>query len=118
LSWLKCKAPRPFSLPLHMSAIDWPDKQQIELVYELRSSCSNARVSIHALVPRENPHIISSASVFECFNWHEREAAELFGVVFDSHPDPRKLLLDSTYTGFPLRKEYEDPEHEFIKKPY
>lgn len=82
------------------------------------SPACSSRVSIHCRIDRDNPVVASSSSVYPCFAWHEREVAELFGVEFLGHPDPRKLLLDSSYTGYPMRKDYEDPDHEFIKRPY
>ncbi|MDD2942028.1 MAG: NADH-quinone oxidoreductase subunit C [bacterium] len=108
---------KTFSLPLHVNAIDRMSDDKIEVIYALRRADGSEQVNIHTELERSAPVIPSAAEIFPAFNWHEREIAELFGVTFTDHPDPRKLLLDSTYTGFPLRKDYEDAEHEFIKKP-
>ena len=106
-------------LPLFVTAIDWPEKELIELVYLFRSTAlPEWTVSLHTELPRAEPRIASAVSYFDGLAWHERETAELFGVEFTGHPDPRKLLLDSSYPGFPLRKEYEDEAHEFVRRPY
>lgn len=121
ISWFKessaTVANETFSLPLHVNAIDRMSDDKIEVIYALRRADGIGQVNIHTELDRSGPVVPSTAEIFPAFNWHEREIAELFGVTFSNHPDPRKLLLDSTYTGFPLRKDYEDAEHEFIKKP-
>ena len=66
-------------------------------------------------VPREEPVVPSLASVFRAANWNEREAAEMYGIVFESHPDPRKLLLPDDWEGFPMRKDYEIPDHPYLR---
>jgi NADH-quinone oxidoreductase subunit C len=120
LTFLKDERTLNFSWPQHMTAIDWPDKNQLELVYVLRniSSKEGKAISIHIFTDRHKARVPSSAKIFSGFNWHEREVYELYGVEFIDHPDLRKLLLDSTYQGFPMLKGYKDDEHEFIQKPY
>lgn len=53
------------------------------------------------------PVFPSISSLWRAADWHEREAAELFGIQFEGHPDPRKLLLPSDWEGYPLRKDYQ-----------
>ncbi len=56
------------------------------------------------------PEIPSVTSVWRTADWHEREAFDLMGVFFDQHPDLRRILLPDDWEGYPLRKDYEDPE--------
>lgn len=118
LNFLRENSELGYNWPQHMTAIDWPDEQQLELIYVLRNLDSGKQLSIHIRVPRNEPQVPSSANLFRGFDWHEREVYELFGVQFTDHPDLRKLLLDSSYPGYPLLKGYEDDEHEFIPRPY
>ena len=56
----------------------------------------------------EKPTIPSLTGFYKSANWMERETAELFGIQFEGHPDPRNLLLPADWEGFPLRKDYEE----------
>jgi len=70
-------------------------------------------------VPKDNPHVPSVESVWKTANWHEREAYDLIGVVFDGHPDLRRILLPDDWEGHPLRKDYKVPEfYNGMKVPY
>ncbi|MEJ7705584.1 MAG: NADH-quinone oxidoreductase subunit C [Geodermatophilaceae bacterium] len=57
-------------------------------------------------IPRDEPRLASVTSVHRGASWHERETAEMFGVVFDDHPDPVPLLLPDGFDGHPLRKDF------------
>ncbi|MBM3498759.1 MAG: NADH-quinone oxidoreductase subunit C [Armatimonadetes bacterium] len=84
------------------------------VVYHLYQLHGSARVVIHVRVPRQAPTLRSIAGVFLAADWKEREAAEMYGIVFEGHPDPRKLLLPDEWEGYPLRKDYVIPEHPFL----
>ena len=72
--------------------------------------CSIAgEIAIRVRTPRDNPHIPSVVDVWPAANWHEREAFDLLGIVFDSHPDLRRILCCDDWVGHPLRKDYEFP---------
>jgi NADH:ubiquinone oxidoreductase subunit C len=71
---------------------------------------------IRVRLPRAHPTMPSLADVFPAADWNEREAMELFGIVFEGHPDPRKLLLPDDWEGFPLRKDYVYPsDHPYLR---
>ncbi|MEX0602057.1 MAG: NADH-quinone oxidoreductase subunit C, partial [Bacteroidota bacterium] len=68
---------------------------------------------------KEQPHIQSVSGVWGTANWHEREAYDLIGIVFDGHPDLRRILLPYDWEGHPLRKDYKVPEfYNGMKVPY
>jgi NADH-quinone oxidoreductase subunit C len=87
----------------------YPDKPRFEVVYQLKSLKQNHRFRIKALVeePEDGQAAIDSVvAVWPTADWHERETAEMFGIVFRNHPDPRKLLLPEHWTVHPLRKDF------------
>lgn len=79
----------------------------IEVVYNLYSIPFNHHLMVKVILKRENPEIDSVTEIWRTANWHEREAAEMFGIKFIGHPDPRKLLLPADWEGHPLRKDYQ-----------
>ena len=82
----------------------------MEVVYNLYSIPFNHHVMLKVILPRENPEIDSVAEIWRTANWHEREAAEMFGIKFNGHPDLRRLLLPADWEGHPLRKDYQHQE--------
>ncbi|MDP6612823.1 MAG: NADH-quinone oxidoreductase subunit C, partial [Candidatus Hydrothermarchaeota archaeon] len=62
---------------------------------------------------REEPNIPTVTDIWCGANWHERETAELFGITFEGHPYPKRLLLADDFEGYPFRKDYE-----LIEKPW
>lgn len=78
----------------------------IEVVYNLYSIPFNHHLMLKVILQRENPVIDSVVEVWRTANWHERETAEMFGIIFNGHPDLRRLLLPADWEGHPLRKDY------------
>jgi NADH-quinone oxidoreductase subunit C len=76
-----------------------------DVVVRLWSVTQRHGVHLRTSCPREDPRIPSLAAVFAGASWHEREAAEMFGLVFDGHPHLVPLLLPDGFAGHPLRKE-------------
>lgn len=64
------------------------------------------RLVLRVGVPRDDAHLPSVAGVWAAANWHERECYDLLGVVFDGHPDLRRIVLPDIWEGYPLRKDY------------
>jgi len=83
---------------------------RFEVVYHLASLSHGHRIVLKAIVPRDDPHIASVAAIYPTANWHERETYDLMGIVFDGHPDLRRILLPDDWEGHPLRKDYVFPE--------
>lgn len=107
-----------FDYLLFVTAVDYPQDNRIELVYLLGSYTDRRQVAIVADVDRANPEIHTVCDIWAGANWHEREVYDLFGVRFINHPFLRRILLDDTYQGHPLRKDYVDTIHNVVKRPY
>jgi NADH-quinone oxidoreductase subunit C len=93
-----------------VGAVDkYPKKPRFEVVYQVYSLKRNHRFRIKALVDETeeaSASIDSVVSVWPTADWHERETAEMFGINFNGHPDPRKLLLPEHWEAHPLRKDF------------
>jgi NADH-quinone oxidoreductase subunit C len=89
-----------------VTAVDWPQREKrFDVVYHLLSPTKNVRIRIKAAIA-ENEPIPSVVGVYPGANWFEREAYDLYGVVFSGHPDLRRILTDYGFEGHPLRKDF------------
>jgi NADH-quinone oxidoreductase subunit C len=94
-------------------------KGRLGVVYHLHSMKWNHKIVLKVEVPADQPHVQSVEAVWKTANWHEREAFDMYGVVFDGHPDLRRILMPDDWEGFPLRKDYQVPEfYNGMKVPY
>jgi NADH-quinone oxidoreductase subunit C len=84
--------------------VDWVDHMQV--VYHLSNYFTGTIVEIAVDVPYDDPHVDSVAIIWEGADWHERETYELFGIIFDGHPNLQRLLTPQNYEFFPFRKSY------------
>jgi NADH-quinone oxidoreductase subunit C len=91
-----------------LGGVDFKDR--IEVVYVLNSLTYHHRYTLKCRLPRENPAIQTVESVWKVANWHEREAYDMFGIVFEGHSDLRRILCPDDWEGFPLRKDYKYPK--------
>ena len=98
-----------FKLLLCLAGVDYTEYLQV--VYILLSLEHEHKLLIRANVPTEDPHLPSVTSVWAGADWYEREAHDLFGVVFDGHPNLKPLILYEGFEGYPGRKEH--PFHEY-----
>jgi NADH-quinone oxidoreductase subunit C len=89
-----------------LTAVDyWPREPRFELVYLLVSIQRRARLRIKVRLDGA-AHAATMSDVWPAANWLEREVWDLFGIVFDGHPDQRRLLMPEDWEGHPLRKDY------------
>ena len=96
-----------FTLLAELTAVDfWPTEPRFELVYILVSPANRLRLRLKVRLNADGAHIATLTGVWPAANWLEREVWDLFGIVFDGHPDPRRLLMPEDWDGFPLRKDY------------
>eukprot|EP00835_Amoeboradix_gromovi_P006630 NODE_821_length_3913_cov_1.262716.p1 type:complete len:235 gc:universal NODE_821_length_3913_cov_1.262716:1290-586(-) len=91
---------------LDVIGIDYPDKEErFKLVYPLLSVHFNSRIQI-ATTATEVDMVPSITGIFKSANWFEREAYDMYGVIFSNHPDLRRILTDYGFVGYPLRKDF------------
>ena len=103
-----------YSFLASLAGVDHGD--ELGVIYHLYQLGKPARVILHVRLPRTDPKLPSIAEIIPAANWKEREARELFGIVFEGHPDPRKLLLPDDWEGYPLRKDYVYPmDHPYLR---
>jgi NADH-quinone oxidoreductase subunit C len=96
-----------FDVLVDLTAIDyWPREPRYEVVYMLVSIEHRARLRLKVRLGSDEAHVATVSGVWPAANWLEREVWDLFGIVFDGHPDPRRLLMPEDWDGFPLRKDY------------
>jgi NADH-quinone oxidoreductase subunit C len=79
---------------------------RFEVNYHLFSTKHHNRLRLKVLLSEDDPHLTTVTQVWKTADWHERETYDLFGVVFDGHPDLRRILLPSDFDGHALRKDY------------
>ena len=96
-----------FTFLAELTAVDfWPREPRFELVYILVSIANRLRLRMKVRLPADDPHVATVSDVWPAANWLEREVWDLFGIAFDGHPDPRRLLMPEDWEGYPLRKDY------------
>ncbi|MEL7273873.1 MAG: NADH-quinone oxidoreductase subunit C [Pseudomonadota bacterium] len=89
-----------------LAGVDYPERsQRFEVVYHLLSPSQNLRVRIKLSTDAHTP-VPSVMDVFPAADWFEREAYDLYGILFTGHPDLRRLLTDYGFEGHPLRKDF------------
>ncbi len=87
-----------------LSCVDYLD--HFELVYHLYSINKHHKLVFKCQVSKDRPSIDSVTAVWQGADWHEREAADLFGIIFDGHPNPKPLLLEDVVKERPFLKGY------------
>ncbi len=98
----RCK----FTTLIDICGADYPERgKRFEVVYHLLSMHLNHRIRVKLEIDEETP-VPSVASIWPCADWFEREAFDMYGILFSGHPDLRRLLTDYGFQGYPLRKEF------------
>ena len=93
----------------NLSGVDYVADGKMCVVYDLWSFELRHSFAVKAYCPRDNPHMPSVCDLWRAADWHEREAFDMLGIIFDSHPDLRRILCADDWEGFPLRKDYQFP---------
>ena len=92
------------------TGVDYPKREQIEVVYHLFSYTLRHALTLKIGLARDNPRVATVSAVWRSAIWQEREIFDLLGVDFAGHPDLRRVLLPEDWVGHPLRKDYVEPE--------
>lgn len=91
---------------IDLCGVDYPERRKrFEVVYHLLSLHNNTRIRIKVPVGQSDS-CPSVRSIFPNADWYEREAFDMYGIVFDGHPDLRRILTDYGFEGYPLRKDF------------
>lgn len=90
------------------TAVDWPKRNVIEVVYHLLSYTHRHGIVLKVEADRAAPVVPTVEGVWKTANWFEREIYDLFGVDFPGHPDLRRIMLPDDWVGHPLRKDYQE----------
>jgi NADH-quinone oxidoreductase subunit C len=95
-----------FTTLVDICGVDYPERgTRFDVVYHLLSMHLNQRIRIK-IETDEEVAVPSVASIFPCADWFEREAFDMYGILFSNHPDLRRLLTDYGFQGWPLRKDF------------
>ncbi len=95
-----------FEILIDICGVDFPAREmRFEVVYHLLSPRLNQRIRVKLAADDATP-VASVIGVFPAANWYEREAYDMFGILFSGHPDLRRLLTDYGFQGYPLRKDF------------
>jgi NADH-quinone oxidoreductase subunit C len=106
LAFLKDDPACEFKVLIDICGVDYPNRaRRFDVVYHLLSLTKNCRVRVKAETAELSP-VASAVSVFPAANWFEREAFDMFGILFTGHPDMRRLLTDYGFSGYPMRKDF------------
>jgi NADH-quinone oxidoreductase subunit C len=98
----KCR----FEVLIDICGVDWPARAaRFDVVYHLLSPRLNQRIRVKLETDETTP-VASAVEVFSVANWFEREAYDMYGILFSGHPDLRRILTDYGFQGYPLRKDF------------
>src|SRR4051812_1173837 len=97
-----------FELLSSVSGVDYlgSDARRLHAVYHLTSMTFRRRVRLEAAIPAEDPHLPSVTQIYPTADWQERETYDMFGIVFDGHPNLTRILMPDDWEGVPERKDY------------
>lgn len=105
LEGLRADPELAFDLLSQVTATDRPGRDpRFWLSYDLYSTAHRHRLRVKVGLPEADPRVPSAVGVYPTADWHEREVYDLFGVIFEGHPDLRRILLPEDWDGHPLRK--------------
>jgi NADH-quinone oxidoreductase subunit C len=106
LTFLRDDAECRFVCFIDICGVDYPEREKrFDVVYHLLSPYKNHRVRVKVQADEEGA-VPSAIEVFPAANWFEREAFDLYGILFSGHPDLRRILTDYGFSGHPLRKDF------------
>ncbi|MDQ0319899.1 NADH-quinone oxidoreductase subunit C [Pararhizobium capsulatum DSM 1112] len=116
LTFLRDDARCGFVSFIDICGVDWPQRaERFDVVYHLLSPKQNLRIRIKLATGEDQP-VPSACPVYPGADWFEREAYDMYGILFTGHPDLRRILTDYGFEGYPLRKDF--PTTGFVEVRY
>ena len=103
-----------------LSGVDLSAKDEdFAIVYHIYAMQHRHSVVLKTAVPKTDPCLSSVSHIWKTADWHERETYDLYGILFEGHSDLRRILLPDDWEGYPLRKDYTEPEfYRGMRVPY
>ncbi len=96
-----------FDTLLDVTVVDWlPEEPRFEVVYHLRSLPRQGFLRLKVLADGNDPRVPTVSPVWPTANWHERETFDMFGIIFEGHPNLARILMPDDWQGHPLRKDH------------
>jgi len=106
ITFLKSDGQCKFDSLIDICGVDYPARERrFDVVYHMLSMAHNHRIRVKVTTDEVEP-VRSIAEIFPNADWYEREAFDMYGIIFDQHPDLRRLLTDYGFEGYPLRKDF------------
>ncbi len=99
-----------FNTLMCQSGVHYPDEDELGVTYHLHSTSHKHTLVLKVRVPIADPRVQSVEAIWKTADWHEREAWDLLGIVFDGHPNLKRILCPEGWEGHPLRKDYRQQE--------
>lgn len=99
-----------FDTLMCLSGVHYQNEESFGVTYHLHSTRHRHTLVLKVVVPAESPTVPSVATIWRTADWHEREALDMFGIEFEGHPDPCRILCPDDWEGYPLRKDYKPQE--------
>lgn len=120
LSFLKENGKINFNFLTDITAVHYPEKNQIAVVYHIHSMVNGIRVRLKVFLHENDPTIPTASTLWDSANWMERETYDFFGINFEGHPDLRRILNMDDLGVHPMLKQYplEDPNRVDKKDEY
>lgn len=120
LSFLKENGKINFNFLTDLTAVHYPERNQLAVVYHLHSMVSGVRIRLKVFIHENDATIPTASTLWNSANWMERETYDFFGIKFEGHPDLRRILNMDDLGVFPMLKQYplEDPNRVDKKDEY
>lgn len=99
-----------FNTLMCLSGLHYPASEEMGVTYHLYSTILGHSLALNVRMPESNSELPSVEQIWKTANWHEREAYDMFGIIFTNHPDLRRILCPNDWEGHPLRKDYVQQE--------
>lgn len=116
ISFLRDDSLCKFGSLIDICGVDYPERERrFEVVYHMLSMAHNQRIRVKISTDEATP-VQSVTSIFPNADWYEREAFDMYGILFEEHPDLRRILTDYGFEGYPLRKDF--PLSGFVEVRY
>lgn len=87
-----------------------PEAKTMEVIYHLYSIPNNVSLALKVVLSRDTLIVPTLSSIWKSANWLERETYDMYGILFEGHPDLRRILMPADWEGYPLRKDYSEQD--------